>query len=62
LALFPWDKLAAGGQAEAVAPAQGMRGSSLGINVDRPEQVDETIAAAENAGAVVTKPPMDPAE
>jgi catechol 2,3-dioxygenase-like lactoylglutathione lyase family enzyme len=62
LALFPWDKLAADGQAEAAAPAQGMRGFSLGINVDRPEQVDETIAAAKNAGAMVTKPPTDPAE
>jgi predicted lactoylglutathione lyase len=39
-----------------------MRGFSLGINVDRPEQVDEAIAAAENAGATVTKPPSAPAE
>ena len=62
LALFPWDKLAADGQAEAAAPAQGMRGFSLGINVDRPEQVDETITAVENAGGMVTKPPMDPTE
>ncbi len=62
LALFPWDKLAADGQAEAAAPAQGMRGFSLGINVDRPEQVDETIAAVGNAGARVTKPPTDPVE
>src|SRR5881275_2358207 len=62
LALFPWDRLAADGQAEAAAPAKGMRGFSLGINVERPEQVDETIAAAESAGATVTKPPSDPAE
>jgi predicted lactoylglutathione lyase len=62
LALFPWDKLAADGKAEAAVPAQGMRGFSLGINVDRPELVDETIAAAEKAGATVTKPPMDPTE
>lgn len=62
LALFPWDRLAADGQAQAAAPAQGMRGFSLGINVTRPEQVDETIAAAEKAGATVTKPPTDPAE
>src|SRR5512142_1450755 len=62
LALFPWDKLAADGQAEAAAPAQGMRGFSLGINVDRPEQVDEIIVAVESAGAMVTKPPMNPAE
>jgi catechol 2,3-dioxygenase-like lactoylglutathione lyase family enzyme len=62
LALFPWDKLAADGQAEAAAPAQGMRGFSLGINVDCPEQVDETITAVETAGGMITKPPMDPAE
>jgi uncharacterized protein len=62
LALFPSDKLAADGQAVAAAPAQGMRGFSLGINVDRPEQVDETITAAESAGALITKPPTDPAE
>ena len=62
LALFPREKLAADGQARAAAPARGMRGFSLGINVDRPEQVDEAIAAAENAGATVTKPPSAPAE
>jgi catechol 2,3-dioxygenase-like lactoylglutathione lyase family enzyme len=62
LALFPREKLAADGQARAAAPAGGMRGFSLGINVDRPEQVDEAIAAAENAGATVTKPPSAPAE
>ena len=40
-----------------------MRGFSLGINVDRlAAQVDEAIAAAENAGATVTKPPSGPAE
>jgi uncharacterized protein len=62
LALFPWDKLAADGQAAAATPAKGMRGFSLGINVDRPELVDATVAAAESAGATVTKPPTDAAE
>ena len=62
LALFPLEKLAADGQARAAPPARGMRGFSLGINVDRPEQVDEAIAAAENAGARVTKPPSAPTE
>jgi catechol 2,3-dioxygenase-like lactoylglutathione lyase family enzyme len=62
LALFPLEKLAADGQAQAAAHARGMRGFSLGINVDRPEQVDEAIAAAENAGATVTKAPSAPAE
>ena len=60
--LFPCDKLAADGQTRAAPRADGMRGFSLGINVERPEQVDETIAAVEEAGAVVTKPPGDPIE
>jgi catechol 2,3-dioxygenase-like lactoylglutathione lyase family enzyme len=62
LALFPWDKLAADGQTAPAAPTQGMRGFSLGINVDRPEHVDDAIAAAEKAGATITRPPMDPTE
>ena len=62
LALFPLDKLAADGQAPAAIPAKGMRGFSLGINVDDPALVDETVAAAEKAGATVTKPPTDPTE
>lgn len=62
LGLFPWDKLAADGQARAAPRVEGMRGFSLGINVERPEQVDEIIAAVEKAGAVVTKPPGDPIE
>ena len=62
LALFPREKLAADGQARAAAPAQGMRGFTLGINVDRPEEVDEAIAAARDAGATVTKAPSAPAE
>jgi hypothetical protein len=39
-----------------------MRGFTLGINVDRPEEVDEAIAAARDAGATVTKAPSAPAE
>ena len=62
LGLFPWDKLAADGQVKAAAPASGMRGFSLGINVDRPEQVDEALAVAEKAGARVTRPPADATE
>ncbi len=62
LGLFPWDKLAADGQTQAAPRASGMRGFSLGINVERPEEVDEFIAEAEKAGAVVTKPPSDPIE
>jgi uncharacterized protein len=62
LALFPWNKLAGDAQASAAPPTPGMRGFSLGINVDRPEQVDEIIATVERAGATVTKPPSDPTE
>ena len=62
LALFPREKLAADGQAQAAASVRGMRGFTLGINVDRPEQVDEAIAAARDAGATVTKAPSAPAE
>ncbi len=62
LGLFPWEKLAADGRAQAAAPTEGMRGFSLGITVERPERVDEIIAAVEAAGAVVTKPPGDPVE
>jgi uncharacterized protein len=62
VALFPWDRLAADGQAQAAGPSHGMRGFSLGINVDRPELVDEAIATAEAAGATVTKRPADPDE
>lgn len=62
LGLFPWEKLAADGQAPAAQRVDGMRGFSLGINVERPEEVDEVIAEVERAGAVVTKPPGDPVE
>jgi len=62
LALFPWDELAADGQAQTAPREDGMRGFSLGITVERPEQVDEIIAEVGNAGAVVTKPPGDPNE
>jgi catechol 2,3-dioxygenase-like lactoylglutathione lyase family enzyme len=62
LGLFPWDKLAADGGAQAATPMPGMRGFSLGINVERPEEVDAIIAEVEKAGAVVTKPPGDPIE
>jgi hypothetical protein len=62
LGLFPSDKLAADGHAQAAASTGGMRGFSLGINVERPEEVDEIIAEVEKAGATVTKPPGDPVE
>ena len=62
LTLFPLEKLAADGNAEASAPERGMRGFTLAFTVDRPEQVDEIIAEVEAAGGRVTKPPTDPAE
>jgi len=62
LGLFPWDKLAADGQTRAAPPMGGMRGFSLGVNVERPEEVDEIIAEVEKTGATVTKPPGDPIE
>jgi uncharacterized protein len=62
LALFPWDKLAADGNAEPASPQPGMRGFSLAITVDRPEQVDEVIARVEEAGGTISKPPMSPKE
>jgi hypothetical protein len=62
LGLFPWDKLAADSQAQAAPRMDGIRGFSLGINVERPEEVDEVIAEVARAGAVVTKPPGDPKE
>ena len=58
LALFPLDELAADGQVMATAPERGLRGFSLCINVDAPEQVDATIAAVERAGGRVTKKPV----
>ena len=62
LALFPWDKLAADGNAKAASPQSGMRGFTLAITVDRPEQVDEIIAEVEEAGGTVAKAPTSPAE
>jgi catechol 2,3-dioxygenase-like lactoylglutathione lyase family enzyme len=62
LSLFSYEKLAADGRAEAAAPQPGMRGFSLAIVVDRPEQVDEAIEAVRKAGGRITKEPADAAE
>ena len=62
LALFPGEAGRRWSSASGCTRAGGMRGFTLGINVDRPEQVDEAIAAAEKAGATVTKPPSAPTE
>ncbi|MDP8943919.1 MAG: VOC family protein [Actinomycetota bacterium] len=58
LALFPLDELAADANAPPAAPTCGLRGFSLAVNVETPEQVDEAIAAAADAGARVTKEPV----
>jgi len=57
LALFPLEDLAADANAKSAAPERGLRGFTIAINVDRPEQVDETIAAVRAAGGRVTKEP-----
>lgn len=62
LALFPWERLAADANAKPASPQTGIRGFTLAITVDSPEQVDETIAEVEVAGGRVSKPPAAPAE
>lgn len=58
LALFPSDKLASDGRAE---PDRGRRGIrfTIGILVPTPEDVDRTVERARDAGATVTKDPVD---
>ncbi len=59
LALFPLEELAADARAVSASPAQGLRGFSLAINVEQPDEVDETIASVRDAGGRVTKEPVD---
>jgi hypothetical protein len=59
LALFPLQELASDAHSEAAAPEQGLRGFTIAVNVDRREQVDETIAAVSEAGGRITKHPTD---
>ena len=58
LALFPVEKLAADAHAGAEVGGGGIRFSMI-ISVDEPSEVDELIAQAEQAGATITKPPVD---
>jgi uncharacterized protein len=58
LALYPRDTLAEDAHVEA-GPAADYRGVTFAVNVERKEQVDEAIATAQGAGAVVTKAPED---
>jgi uncharacterized glyoxalase superfamily protein PhnB len=59
LTLYPLENLTADAQVPPAAPAEGMRGLSLAINVDRREEVDGTIASVRDAGGRVTKEPVD---
>ena len=55
LALFPRDRLAADARSEQSPPLSGIS-LSLGIMAGSPEEVDEIIERAREAGARVTKP------
>lgn len=57
VALFPWDDLAK--DAAVPSAGEGFRGVALAANVPRREDVDAALAAAEQAGARVTKPAAD---
>ena len=59
LALFPLESLAADAGTRAAPGAEGLRGFTVSINVDRRELVDETIEAVRNAGGRVVKEPVD---
>jgi catechol 2,3-dioxygenase-like lactoylglutathione lyase family enzyme len=58
LALYPRETLAEDAHVEG-GPAADYRGVTFAINVERKEQVDEGIATAQGAGAVITKAPED---
>jgi catechol 2,3-dioxygenase-like lactoylglutathione lyase family enzyme len=57
--LYPLENLARDAKLEPAAAGSGMQSINLAINVDHPEQVDETIAAVRQAGGRVTKEPVD---
>ena len=59
LALFPLSELARDASTAPADCGEGIRGFSLAINVERREEVHETIAAAREAGAKVAKDPVD---
>jgi catechol 2,3-dioxygenase-like lactoylglutathione lyase family enzyme len=57
LALFPIDSLAEDAQAPPPTADGGFRGQTFAMYVERPELVDETIAALRTAGVRVVKEP-----
>ena len=58
LALFPVDKLAADGRSEPERGHGGIR-FTIGVIVDRPEEVDALARLARESGGRVTKEPVD---
>jgi catechol 2,3-dioxygenase-like lactoylglutathione lyase family enzyme len=58
LTLYRLESLARDAELAASAPRSGMQ-SNVAINVDRADQVDETIAAVRQAGGRITKEPVD---
>src|SRR5256885_9598466 len=58
LALFPVDKLAADSHAQPELGRGGIRFSII-ISVEKPEDVDEVAARVRQAGAELTKGPVD---
>jgi predicted lactoylglutathione lyase len=58
LALFPVDKLAADAHTDPDLGRGGIRCNVI-VQVDEPSQVDELVGRARDAGATVTKEPMD---
>lgn len=58
LALFPIDKLATDARAQPELSRGGIRTSVI-INVDDPAEVDEWVERARQAGATITKEPVD---
>jgi hypothetical protein len=59
VALFPLEDLAADANVASSAPERGLRGFTVAINVERHEDVDETMAAVRSAGGRVVKDPVD---
>ena len=57
LSLYPWSALAE--DAEVNATGEGFRGVTLAHNVASKSEVDEVMAQAEKAGAIIQKPAQD---
>jgi uncharacterized protein len=59
LTLYPLEALGRDAQVSPAPATKGLRGFTLAINVDRREDVDVAMAAAEAAGGRVAKEPVD---